>query len=63
MYIYESIKDEIWRRPEDIVFYEITVRYPNTWDDQDLDILIETHMNQVVGQVFCQLEEDLEDLD
>jgi hypothetical protein len=61
MYVYESIKDEIWRRPEDIVFHEITVRYPNTWDEQVYDLLIDTHVYQLAGQVHLQVTEDLED--
>jgi hypothetical protein len=62
MYICESIKDEIWRRPSDIVFHEITVRHPNTWDEQVYDLLIETHVNQVSGQVHFQVTEDLENV-
>jgi hypothetical protein len=63
MYVYESIKDEIWRRPEDIVFHEITVRYPNTWDEQVYDLLFEEiYVNQISGQVHFQVTEDLEDV-
>jgi hypothetical protein len=62
MYVYESIIDRIWRRPSDIVFYEITVRHPNTWDEQVYDLLIEEILvNQISGQVHFQVTEDLED--
>jgi hypothetical protein len=62
MYVYESIKDRIWRIHSDIVFHEITVRYPNTWDEQVYDLLIEEILvNQVSGQVHFQVTEDLED--
>jgi hypothetical protein len=63
MYIYESIKDEIWRRPSDIVFHEITADYSSiVWDEQVYDLLIETHVNQVSGQVHFQVTEDLENV-
>lgn len=62
MYVYESIKDEIWRRPGDIVFREITVRFPASWDGQAYDLLVEIFVEHVSGQVHIQVKEDLENV-
>lgn len=59
MYVYESIKDEIWRRPEDIVFYEITSQFPDAWDNSIVyDLLVEA-LN-LDGHVKDQMKENLE---